>query len=133
MGTTGDAPQTDSLLLLHGGGSIPCSIGWVSLSVPLVRLEASTAGLSLSARGALIRKFFGIGASWTVAWDDIDYVLAARHSVLVVPRRGRVCRFVALRASPISALLPVLKDRRVRSVATRTTFFKLFTARPSAN
>jgi hypothetical protein len=131
MGLTDDAPQTKTPLLLRGGASIPSSIGWLSASAPLVKLEASQPGITLTVRSRLIRTFFGMNEPWTVAWDEIDHVLVARRTVVIVPKHGRNCRFGTLSARPMQALFSVLRGHGVTMVATRTTVFKLFTGRPA--
>lgn len=133
MVPTGSEASSGSALRLHGGASIPISVGWLSVSAPLVRLEAPPTGISLTVRSRIIRKFFGAKVPWTVAWDEIDHVVTARHSVVIVPKHGRNCRFVTLAAGSIRALLQVMNEVGVPTVARRTTIFKLFTGRPSVS
>jgi hypothetical protein len=126
---------------VRGGGIFPLRSPRVSYSRPLVDLTADRDGLHIRARGLFGRLGAVMGGrslpadqrpgqSWECRWEDIQYVGAARRSLMVHTRDGDGFRFDVSSKAKLQPLYGLMTSLGIPAKQIRSTLRSAFSLLP---
>ncbi len=130
------APQT---LRICGGATLPQEGGGLTVTWPLARAHVNGEGFELEIRPHWVLSIAHseaqrtraerdhVSAAWACTWTRLERVFVARRSVVLQPKDGPSCRFVALTRRRLQPVIRLLDDNNVPIERVATTVGRAFT------